>query len=125
MACRLKTPLKKQTREQQQPYTFTPEQQQQQQQPYTFTPEQRQQPQQLYTFTPEQHHHQQQQFSQSNEEEPYCMIQTNNPYTFYVPDKYDPDHFMPWVHPFTSVIAEPAEVENPSLAGDSYTISDI
>jgi hypothetical protein len=119
VACRLKTPLKKQTREQQQPYTFTPEQQQQQQQPYTFTPEQqqqpytftpeqRQQPQQLYTFTPEQHHQQQQQFSQSNEEEPYCMIQTNNPYTFYVPDKYDPDHFMPWVHPFTSVIAGPA-----------------
>jgi hypothetical protein len=25
----------------------------------------------------------------------------------YVPDKYHPDHFMPWIHPFTSVIAEP------------------
>jgi pantothenate kinase-related protein Tda10 len=24
-----------------------------------------------------------------------------------VPDKYDPDHFMPWVHPFTSVISGP------------------
>ena len=35
------------------------------------------------------------------------MTQTNNPYTFYVPDKYDPDHFMPWVHPFISVIAGP------------------
>jgi hypothetical protein len=35
------------------------------------------------------------------------MTQTNNPYTFYVPDKYDPGHFMPWVHPFTSVIAGP------------------
>jgi GTPase SAR1 family protein len=31
----------------------------------------------------------------------------NNPYTFYVPDGYDPDHFMPWVHPFTSVISGP------------------
>ena len=35
------------------------------------------------------------------------MIQTNNPYTFYVPGKYDPNHFMPWVHPFTSVISGP------------------
>ena len=35
------------------------------------------------------------------------MMQTNNPCTFYVPDKYDPDHFMPWVHPFTSVISGP------------------
>ena len=34
-------------------------------------------------------------------------MKTNNPYTFYVPDKYDPDHFMPWVHPFTSVISGP------------------
>jgi pantothenate kinase-related protein Tda10 len=33
------------------------------------------------------------------------ILKTNNPYTFYVPDKYDPDHFMPWVHPFTSVIS--------------------
>jgi hypothetical protein len=49
----------------------------------------------------------QQQYSQSNEEESYYMTQTNNPYTFYVPDKYDPNHFMPWVHPFTSVIAGP------------------
>jgi hypothetical protein len=43
------------------------------------------------------------QYSQSNEEEPYYILKTNNPYTFYVPDGYDPDHFMPWVHPFTSV----------------------
>jgi hypothetical protein len=34
-------------------------------------------------------------------------LKTNNPYTFYVPDGYDPDHFMPWVHPFTSVISGP------------------
>ena len=74
----------------------------QQQQPCTFTSEQQQQ--QLSTFTPEQ---QQQQYSQSNEEEPYYMTQTNNPYIFYVPDKYDPGHFMPWVHPFISVIAGP------------------
>jgi hypothetical protein len=101
VACRLKTPLKKQTLKQQQPYTFTPEQQQQpqQQQPYTFTPEQQQQ--QPCMFTTEQHE------IQWKTEEPYYMIQTNNPYTFYVPDKYDPDHFMPWVHPFTSVIAGP------------------
>ena len=95
--------------QQQQPYTFTSEQQQQQpstftsehqqqQQPYTLTPEQQQQP---YTLTPEQHE------IQSKTEEPYYMIQTNNPYTFYVPDQYDPNHFMPWVHPFTSVISGP------------------
>ena len=99
------------TPEQQQPYTSTPEQQQQQQQkPYTFTSEQQQQPytstpeqqqQQSYISTPEQHE------IQWKTEEPYNMIQTNNPYTFYVPDKYDPNHFMPWVHPFTSVISGP------------------
>ena len=33
------------------------------------------------------------------------MIQTNNPYTFYVPDIYDLNNFMPWDHPFTSVIS--------------------
>jgi hypothetical protein len=49
----------------------------------------------------------QQQYSQSNEEEPYYILKTKNPCTFYVPDKYDPDHFMPWVHPFTSVISGP------------------
>jgi pantothenate kinase-related protein Tda10 len=47
------------------------------------------------------------QYSQSNEEEPYYILKTNNPYTFYVPDEYHPDHFMPWVHPFTSVISGP------------------
>ena len=47
----------------------------------------------------------QQPYSQSNEEEPYYILKTNNPYTFYVPDGYDPDHFMLWVHPFTSVIS--------------------
>ena len=99
----------KSTLKQQQPYTLTPEQQ-----PYTFTPEQQQQP---CTFTPEQHPPpaaaaaaaapEQQPYSQSNEEEPYYILKTNNPYTFYVPDGYDPDHFMPWVHPFTSVISGP------------------
>ena len=49
----------------------------------------------------------QQPYSQSNEEEPYYILKTNNPYTFHVPDGYDPDHFMPWVHPFTSVISGP------------------
>ena len=49
----------------------------------------------------------QQPYSQSNEEEPYYILKTNNPYTFYIPDGYDPDHFMAWVHPFTSVISGP------------------
>jgi hypothetical protein len=45
---------------------------------------------------------------QSNEEEePYYIWKTNNPFLFWVPDGYDPDHFMPWVHPFTSVISGP------------------
>jgi hypothetical protein len=56
-----------------------------------------QQQQQQYTFFADQHE------IQWKTEEPYYMIQTNNPYTFYVPDKYDPNHFMSWVHPFTSV----------------------
>jgi hypothetical protein len=47
------------------------------------------------------------QYSQSNEKKPYYILKTNNPYTFYVPNKYYPDHFMPWVHPFTSVIMGP------------------
>ena len=95
------------TPEQQQPYTFTPEQQQQQQ-PYTLIPEQQQQQQQPYTFTSEQQQQQQQPYSQSNEEEePYYILKTNNPFLFWVPDGYDPDHFIPWVHPFTSVISGP------------------
>ena len=90
----------KSTLKQQQPYTLTPEQQQQQQ-PYTFTPEQKPPP------TAAAAAHEQQPYSRSNEEEPYYILKTNNPYTFYVPDGYDPDHFMPWVHPFTSVISGP------------------
>ena len=99
MAGRSKTPLKKQTRstkstlKQQQPYTLTPEQQQQQQQ----------QP-----YNPDQ-----QPYSQSNEEEPYYILKTNNPYIFYVPDKYDPDHFMSWVDPFTSIISGPTGCGKP------------
>jgi uridine kinase len=34
-------------------------------------------------------------------------LKTNNPFLFWVPDGYDTDHFMPWVHRFTSVIAGP------------------
>jgi hypothetical protein len=41
-----------------------------------------------------------QQYLQSNEEEPYYILKTNNPVFFGVPDGYDPDHFMPWVHPY-------------------------
>jgi hypothetical protein len=83
----------KSTLKQQQPYTLTPEQQ-----PYSFTSEQQQQ---QYTFFPDKHE------IQSKTEEPYYMIQTNNPYKSYVPDKYDPNHFMLWVHPFTSVNSGP------------------
>jgi hypothetical protein len=36
-------------------------------------------------YTPEQQ--QQQPYSQTNEEEPYYISKTNNPYTFYDPDK--------------------------------------
>ena len=83
----------KSTLKQQQPYTYTPEQQ-----PYIFTSEQQQQ---QYTFFPDKHQ------IQSKTEEPYYIIQTNNPYTCYVPDKYYPNHFMLWVHPFTSVNSGP------------------
>ena len=84
-------------------YTFTPEQQQQQ--PYTFTPEQK--PPAAAAAAAAAAAREQQPYSRSNEEEPYYILKTNNPYTFYVPDGYDPDHFMPWVYPFTSVIAGP------------------
>ena len=89
----------KSTLKQQQPYTLTPEQQQQQ--PYTFTPEQKPPPAAAAAAAAA---HEQQPYSRSNEEEPNYILKTNNPYTFYVPDGYDPVHFMPWVHPFTSVI---------------------
>jgi hypothetical protein len=36
-----------------------------------------------------------QQYLQSNEEEPYYILKTNNPGFVWVPDGYDPDHFMP------------------------------
>jgi hypothetical protein len=52
---------------------------------------------------------QQQQYSQSNEGEPYYILKTNNPFLFWVPDRYDPDNFMPWVHPFASVMKTPLE----------------
>jgi hypothetical protein len=48
-----------------------------------------------------------QQYLQSNEEEPYYILKTNNRGFSWVPDGYDPDHFMPWVHPFTNMIAGP------------------
>jgi ABC-type transporter Mla maintaining outer membrane lipid asymmetry ATPase subunit MlaF len=34
-------------------------------------------------------------------------LTTHNPYTFSVPDKYDLDDFMLWIHPFTSAILGP------------------
>jgi hypothetical protein len=48
-----------------------------------------------------------QQYLLGNAEEPYYILKTNNPGFFGVPDEYDPDHFIPWVHPFTSMIAGP------------------
>ena len=54
---------------------------------------------------------QQQQYSQSNEGEPYYILKTNNSFLFWFPDEYDPDHFMPLVHSFTSVIDGPTGSE--------------
>jgi hypothetical protein len=48
-----------------------------------------------------------QQYLLGSAEEPYYILKTNNPGFVWVPDGYDPDHFMPWVHPFTSMIAGP------------------
>ena len=50
---------------------------------------------------------QQQQYSQIYEEEPYYILKTNYPFLFWVPDGCDPDHFMPLVHSFISVIGGP------------------
>jgi hypothetical protein len=44
---------------------------------------------------------------QTETEEPYFILKTNNPFLFWVPDGNDPDHFMPWVLSFTSVISGP------------------
>jgi hypothetical protein len=44
---------------------------------------------------------------QTETEEPYFILKTNNPFLFCVPDGNDPAHFIPWVHPFTSVIPGP------------------
>jgi hypothetical protein len=41
-------------------------------------------PEQQQPYTPEQQH--QQPYSQTNEEEPYYILKTNNPYTFHVPE---------------------------------------
>ena len=62
---------------------------------------------------------------QTEREEPYFIYSTGDPFVFKVPSGRLLDHFIPWVHPFTSVISDQPEVENPSLSGDSYTISDI
>jgi hypothetical protein len=57
----------------------------------------------------------------SNEGEPYYILKTNNPVFLGVPDGYDPDHFMPWVHPFTSVIAWPTGHYSVSIAAAAAT----
>ena len=43
----------------------------------------------------------------TTDEEPFYILPTTDPNLFYCSDGYDPDHFMPWVHPFTSLIAGP------------------
>jgi hypothetical protein len=62
---------------------------------------------------------------QTERGEPYFIYSTGDPFVFKVPSGRLLDHFIQWVHPFTSVISDQPEVENPSLSGDSYTISDI
>jgi hypothetical protein len=37
-------------------------------------------------------------------EEPYFIYSTDDPFVFTVPSGRLPDHFMPWIHPFTRVI---------------------
>ena len=101
----------KSTLKQQQPYTFTSEQQQQQ---YIFIPEQQQ-----YTFVPDQ------QEIQWKTEEPYYMIQINNSYHFTFPiNMIQTISCLGSIHlPVWS--RDQPEMKNPSLLGDSYTISDI
>ena len=144
--------------QQQQPYTYTPEQQQQQQ-PYTSIPEQQQQQQQSYMFTPDQQHghipqnsssrgHIPQNSSRSHtrpplssshiclsqssssghippssssstkyngKQEPFWIIPTKDPDNLVCADGPDPNHFMPWIHHFTSVISDQPEVDNLSF----------
>jgi hypothetical protein len=64
---------------------------------------------------------QQHQYSQSNEREPYYILKTNNSFLFWVPDEYDRDHFMSWIHSFTSVIDGP--IGSGKLSDGSFTIS--
>lgn len=45
--------------------------------------------------------------NRKTEQEPYFILPTSDPFTFNVPDGLLHDHFMPWAHPFTSVITGP------------------
>ena len=40
-------------------------------------------------------------------EEPHFIYSTGDPFVFKVPSGRLPDHFMPWAHPFASVISGP------------------
>jgi hypothetical protein len=60
-----------------------------------FTPEQQQQ-----SYTPEQQQHE----IQWKTEEPFWIIPTKDPDNFVCADGPDPNHFMPWIYPFTSVV---------------------
>jgi hypothetical protein len=44
---------------------------------------------------------------QTETEEPYFIYSTGDPFVFKVPSGKLMGHFMPWVHPFTSVISGP------------------
>ena len=45
---------------------------------------------------------------QTETKEPYFIYSTGDPFAFKVPSGRLPCHFIPWVHPFTNVISEPA-----------------
>ena len=48
-----------------------------------------------------------QKYGSSQQQEPFYILPTSDPNMFHCSDGLRPDHFMPWVHPFTSLIAGP------------------
>jgi hypothetical protein len=59
--------------------------------------------QQQQSYNPEQQQHE----IQWKTEEPFWIIPTKDPDNFVCADGPDPNHFMPWIYPFTSVISGP------------------
>ena len=76
---------------------------------YVYTPPPPHTPQEGYVYTPPpprgpevsllQH--------ETKTEEPHFIYSTGAPFVFKVPSGRLPDYFMPWAHPFTSVISGP------------------